>query len=154
MDFAMMKPSVVAHKREKQFMEHVYKCFTFGKPVRRIEPLVYDEGSRVTEIKSKFNRVRLIRRYFSVKRRNLHRKFDFPIDQLGRLVRNQNKTDYQQYCIESDFEHEYPRRNLRQEFELAPEVRDLKRIQLGIVSERVSRSQSAFFPREFNQPGD
>ena len=80
MDFAMIKPSVVAYKREKQFMEHVYKCFTFGKPVRRIEPLVYDEGSRVNEIKSKFNRVRLIRQYFSVKRRDLHRKFDFPID--------------------------------------------------------------------------
>ena len=90
-DFDFVLPSVVAMKREKQIMEHVYKCFTFGKPVRRDNPLVCHDVSRIDEIKQKFNRVKLIRRYFSVKRRNMHRKFDYPIDQLGRLVRSKGK---------------------------------------------------------------
>ena len=80
LDFALLKPSVVGLRRERQFMEHVLKCFTYGKPVRRDNPLVADVGSRIEEIKGKFNRVRLIRRFFSVKRRNLNRKFDYPID--------------------------------------------------------------------------
>ena len=67
-------------RREKQIMDHVLKCFTWGKPVRRDVPLVGKDGSRINEIKSKFNRVRLIRQYFSVKRRNLNRKFDYPVD--------------------------------------------------------------------------
>ena len=86
-DLDQMKPSVIAAKREKQFIDHVYKCFTFGKPVRRIDALADDSVSRCDEIKSKFNRVRLIRRFFSIKRRNLNRKFDYPIDQLGRIQR-------------------------------------------------------------------
>ena len=80
LDFEFMRPSVVAMRREKQFIQHVLKCFTFGKPVRRDNPLVYDSVSRIDEIRSKFNRVRLIRRYFSIKRRDLNRKFDYPID--------------------------------------------------------------------------
>lgn len=52
-----------------------------------------DEGSRIDEIKSKFNRVRLIRRYFSVKRQSLNRKFDYPIDQLGRIMRKRGKKE-------------------------------------------------------------
>lgn len=79
-DFQFMLPSVVAMRREKQIMQHVLKCFTFGKPVRRNIAHISGEGSRINEIKSKFNRVRLIRRYFSVKRSNLNRKFDYPID--------------------------------------------------------------------------
>ena len=114
-------------------MKHVLKCFTFGKPVRRDIPLISEEGSRVNEIKSKFNRVRLIRRYFSVKRRNLNRKFDYPIDQLGRIMRNRSKNqDYQQYCVESDFEHEYPRRNKADNYRMKIEVARLKQEQLGI----------------------
>lgn len=108
-------------------MDHVLKCFTFGKPVRRDNPLEVDHVSKIEEIKSKFNRVRLIRRYFSIKRRHLNRKFDFPIDQLGRIVSQKtSKQDYQQYCIESDFEHEYPRRNKGALRELKLEVKDLK----------------------------
>ena len=113
-------------KREKQFMEHVLKCFTWGVPVRRDTPLVNDEVSKIDEIKSKFNRVRLIRRYFSVKRRDLNRKFDCPIDQLGRMVKKGAKQDYQQYCIESDFEHEYARRNKNETRNLSLEVNELK----------------------------
>jgi hypothetical protein len=67
-------------------MEHVAKCFTFGKPVRRDTPEMCDDASRIEEIKSKFNRVRLIRKYFSIKRKNQARKFDYPIDQLGNIV--------------------------------------------------------------------
>ena len=76
----MLLPSVVAMKREKQFMEHVFKCFTWGKPVRRDTALIDEGVSRVGEFRKQFNRVRLIRRFFSVKRRNMIRKFDFPID--------------------------------------------------------------------------
>ena len=80
LDFDFMKPCVVALKREKQFMDHVLKCFTFGKPVRRTNPLDASNVSKIDEIRSKFNRVRLIRKYFSIKRRAMNRKFDFPID--------------------------------------------------------------------------
>ena len=115
-------------------MEHVYKCFTFGKPVRRDNPLVCNDVSRIDEIKQKFNRVKLIRRYFSVKRRNMHRKFDYPIDQLGRLVRSKGKKpDFQQYCNESDFEHEYPRRSKAQKIRVKHEVHNLKLEQLGFI---------------------
>ena len=85
-DFDSLKPNVISMKREKQFMNHVLKCFTFGKPVRRDNGIVVDNASRFDEIKSRFNRVRLIRRYFSIKRRNLNRKFDYPVDQLGRIA--------------------------------------------------------------------
>ena len=78
-------------KREKQFMDHVLKCFTWGKPVRRDNPLIDDEVSRVDEFRSKFNRVRLIRSFFSIKRRNLNKKFDYPIDQLGRIMSQKTK---------------------------------------------------------------
>ena len=76
----MIKPTLIALKREKQFMEHVLKCFTWGKPVRRDTPLIDDEVSRLDEFRTRFNRVRLIRKFFSIKRRNLNRKFDYPID--------------------------------------------------------------------------
>ena len=85
-DMDLLRPSVVSMKREKQLMNHVLKCFTFGKAVRRDNALLVDDSSRVEEIKSKFNRVKLIRRFFSIKRRDVNRKFDYPVDQLGRIV--------------------------------------------------------------------
>lgn len=131
-DFQFILPSVIAMRREKQIMDHVLKCFTWGKPVRRDVPLVGKDGSRINEIKSKFNRVRLIRQYFSVKRRNLNRKFDYPVDQLGNILRNPGKKkDFQQYCVESDFEHEYPRRNKAEKIKATNQVLHLKDKKFG-----------------------
>jgi len=107
-------------------MEHVLKCFTFGKAVRRDETEVFHSVSRIDEIKQKFNRVKLIRKFFSIKRRGFNRKFDYPIDQLGRIVRSKTKQDFMQYCIESDIEHEYARRNKAEELRSAKEVQVLK----------------------------
>ena len=105
-----MKPNIIARRREKEFMDHVMKCFTFGQPVRRDTPFVIQGPSNIDEIKRRFNRVKLIRNYFSIKRRNATKKFDYPIDHMGRILSEDFKHDYQQYCIESDHEHEYPRR--------------------------------------------
>ena len=71
------------------------------------------ELNKLDELKRKFNRVSLIRRYHSVKRRDNHRKFRYPVDWLGKLVKNKLNSDFLQYCCESDHEHEYPRRNKR-----------------------------------------
>ena len=79
----MMKPVIFSKKRENMVMDHVLKCFTFGKPVRRTEPLVNDDASKLDDIKRKFNRIRLIRSFHSIKRENRQRKFDNPLDQLG-----------------------------------------------------------------------
>lgn len=75
-----LKPVTYARRREKNIMDHVLKCFTFGKPVRRIDPPEDEKGSKIEDMQRKFNRVRLIRTFHSVKRRNLQRKFDDPLD--------------------------------------------------------------------------
>ena len=89
-----MKPNVVAMKREKQFMDHVLKCFTFGQPVRRDDPRKKEGPSAVDEIKRKFNRVFLIRKFFSVKRAKANKKFDYPVDHMGRILVQGLKHDY------------------------------------------------------------
>ena len=66
-----LKPVAYTRKREKNIMDHVLKCFTFGKPVRRIEAPEDEKGNKIEEMQRKFNRVRLIRTFHSVKRRNL-----------------------------------------------------------------------------------
>ena len=76
----MMKPIIYTQRREKNIMDHVMKCFTFGKPVRRTEPLETDTASRTEDVKKRFNRIRLIRNFHSIKRRDKNRKFDNPLD--------------------------------------------------------------------------
>ena len=46
---------------------------------------------------------------------------------MGRILCDNMKLDYQQYCIESDFEHEYPRRNKADESKLLDQVAALKK---------------------------
>ena len=65
-DYEFLKASAISMRREKQFMAHVLKCFTFGRPVRRDQAPAGSNVSKTQEIKSRFNRVRLIRRYFSI----------------------------------------------------------------------------------------
>ena len=83
--FDHVKPNMIARLREKQMYAHVLKCFAFGKPVRRVNPVTENNLSRVEDIRRRFNRVRLIRQFYSKKRANCNRKFDFPIDQFGRI---------------------------------------------------------------------
>ena len=131
-DFDLLKPQVVARQREKLIMDHVLKCFTFGRPVRRDSPLERQEVSNIDEIKALFSRVHLIRHNFKVQRRNVNRKFDNPVDQFGHIIERNDQVDFQQYCIESDFEHEYPRRNKAFEKHWKREVQELKKRQLGL----------------------
>ena len=128
-----LKPVIYAKKRENQFMAHVMKCFTFGKPVRRTDPLDNESVSRIEEMRRKFNRVRLIRSYHSIKRRDKQRKFEDPLDQLGVEYSKENMNlDQQQYCVESDIDHEYPRRTKRQKRNLEQEVMLLRLTQFGL----------------------
>ena len=61
----MILPTAIAMKREKIIMDHVLKCFTWGRKVRRDTPLEVNQVSKADDIRRKFNRVKLIRRYFS-----------------------------------------------------------------------------------------
>jgi len=68
--FDYFKPNIIAQKRERQMHSHVLKCFAFGKPVRRTKPLEENNMSRVEDMRRRFNRVRLIRQFYSKKRAN------------------------------------------------------------------------------------
>ena len=45
-----LKPVTYARRREKNIMEHVLKCFTFGKKVRRIDPPEDEKGSKIEDM--------------------------------------------------------------------------------------------------------
>ena len=82
-----MKPNAVALKREKLFMDHVFKCFTFGKPVRRDSPVEKEEAmTKAEELKGLFSRVKLIRKNFAVSKMHVKRKFAHPVDQMGKIL--------------------------------------------------------------------
>ena len=72
-------------------MKHVFNCFTYGKPVRRVVPLIDDEGNRLDEIKRRFNRVGLIRQFFAINKADKNRKFIFPVDSLGLICSEKHK---------------------------------------------------------------
>lgn len=110
-----IRPNVVARTREDLFASHVLKCFTYGKSVRRTVP--YDPTnqknprSKIEDIQRRFNRIGLLRKYYSKRREAHSKKFDFPVDQRGKLHLDEDKEcdyDYMQYCAVSDLdEHEY-----------------------------------------------
>lgn len=52
------------------------------------------ELNKLDELKRRFNRVSLIRRYFSVKRKDNQRKFRYPVDWLGKLVKDKLESDF------------------------------------------------------------
>ena len=125
-DFNMLMPNIVGYLREKQQAHHLKMCFTWGYPIRRLDPHVVHKNSKLDELKRRFNRVALIRRFYSVKRRGMKRKFKYPVDWFGNLVKAKTSYDFQQYCCESEHEHEYPRRTRRMRKELAGEICQLK----------------------------
>lgn len=46
----MILPTAIAMKREKIIMDHVLKCFTWGRKVRRDTPLETNQQSKADEI--------------------------------------------------------------------------------------------------------
>jgi len=71
-------------------INYANRCFTFGKPVRRDTPAnaVGNTGAsnKIDDIQRRFNRVALLKQYFSKVREDQKKKFDFPIDQQGRVM--------------------------------------------------------------------
>jgi len=55
------------------------KCFTFGKKIKRQLEDDGDRISRVEILKKRFQRLSLLREYFSVENRNRPRKFKYPV---------------------------------------------------------------------------
>jgi hypothetical protein len=82
------------------------KCFTFGKKVKR---QVEDDGDRVSRVdilKKRFQRLSLLRQYFSVNKRELPRKFKYPICEDSQQIDDKPFQIYDelQYAEESDVE--------------------------------------------------
>ena len=82
-DMMSLAGDALAFKVMTELGDHMDKCFTFGKP------LLYDanetgiRNERVEEIKRRFNRVYLIRKYHRITKIGYHRKFAFPVDGNG-----------------------------------------------------------------------
>lgn len=113
-----MKPIGNVKEREDHIQSHTMKCFTHGKPVRRNEEQLPDDSqnrNRLDELRRKFNRISLLRKYYSKKNETKWKKFNYPIDQRGEIlaetreqIRHREGYDYMQYCACSDLEdHEY-----------------------------------------------
>jgi len=80
-------------------------------------------------------------------RKNRQRKFRYPVDQTGNLVKAKVNSDFLQYCCESDFEHEYPRRTRQMRKQLHSEI---CRMKYGVTPDRLAeikrgmRKQTSF----------
>lgn len=76
-----LQKSIVALEREKHIMQHVMKCFTFGKEIRRDAAgnFSFKQVDKISEIKESFCRVGLIRKYFNKSCEASIRKFRGPI---------------------------------------------------------------------------
>ena len=61
------------------FNPYRMKCFTFGKKIKRQLEDDGDRISRVEILKKRFQRLSLLREYFSVENRNRPRKFKYPV---------------------------------------------------------------------------
>jgi hypothetical protein len=62
------------------------KCFTFGKKIKRQLEDDADRVSRVEILKKRFQRLSLLREYFSVENRNRPRKFKYPVCENGTQI--------------------------------------------------------------------
>ncbi len=82
------------------------KCFTFGKRLKRQMEEDADKISRVEVLKKRFQRLSLLREYFSVGNREQPRKFKYPVCEDANLIIGKPLDIYDelQYCEESDFE--------------------------------------------------
>jgi len=76
-------------------INYANRCFTYGKPVRRdtlpgdgLGNYADSVSKRIDEIQRKFNRVGLLKQYYSKAKKDKQKKFDYPIDQQGKIVNN------------------------------------------------------------------
>ena len=86
--FHKAKPAIVAREREDWLQEHVKKCFTYGKKVVRTNTSELEDTrtqqAKIDEFQKKFNRIGLVRKFYSKKRDQKNKKFDFPVDTRGK----------------------------------------------------------------------
>lgn len=58
-----------------------FKCFTYGKKIKR-EPEPSEENhSKVDILKKRFKKMDLLRKYFAVTKEGKDKKFNFPVDE-------------------------------------------------------------------------
>ncbi|CDW82160.1 UNKNOWN [Stylonychia lemnae] len=102
------KTALLQKRRQDRVMNHVFKCFTFGKKCRRQLDDDVAIVSRVDILKRRFQRLDLVRDYYSVKKRNNQRKFKYPLNELANQLDVEPSTIYDelQYAQESDFGEE------------------------------------------------
>lgn len=131
----MLMPNVIGFLRQKQQREHIRRCFAWNYPIKRLEPLISEQYNLMEEFKRKFKRVSLLRLYYSLRRDGKQRKFRYPVDWFGNLIKTKVATDYLQYCCESDLEYEYPRRNRH---DRARVESDICRLKYGVTPERLN----------------
>ncbi len=76
-----------------------------------------DRVSRVEILKKRFQRLSLLRQYFSVNKRNLPRKFKYPIQEDAEEAGGKPLKIYDeiQYCEESDIEDIKPIKKEKEE---------------------------------------
>lgn len=86
------------------------KCFTFGKRLKRNIDPENAVVSRVALLKKKFERLGLLREFYSVKTKNNFRKFRFPVNEIASRLKGNSSMyfDELQYCEESDVEELSP----------------------------------------------
>eukprot|EP00347_Sterkiella_histriomuscorum_P008019 403346680 len=101
-------------RKEDRILDHVMKCFTFGKRVRRQVEDEAQQISRVQILKTRFQRLELVREYFSVKKKQTNRKFKNPLTEDGLSITGKVNEIYDdlQYCQESDVEELKPQKKI------------------------------------------
>lgn len=91
------KAALLSKRKEDRIMDHVMKCFTFGKKLKRqIEDKDIEE-TKVDTLKKRFKRMGLLRQYYSVSKQQSERKFTHPLTEEGDPIQ-ETIFDEQQYC--------------------------------------------------------
>jgi len=82
------------------------KCFTYGRRVQRSKEVDIESQTKVDVLKQRFQRMELLRKYFSVSKEKETRKFTYPVDESGNELNFKKEEIYDdlQYCEESDIE--------------------------------------------------
>ena len=76
-----VKRALETKRQQDRIQAHVQKCFTFGKPVRRMKDMDPAATTKVQILKRRFKRMELLRKYYSVKTADGTRPFDFPVNE-------------------------------------------------------------------------
>ncbi|CDW80238.1 UNKNOWN [Stylonychia lemnae] len=100
------KSALQSKRRQDRIYEHIMKCFTFGKKVKRQSEQEHQQVSKVEILQRRFQRLGLVREYFSLDKKKINRKFRFPVNEEGEPLKGKISEIYDelQYCQESDVE--------------------------------------------------